>query len=227
MMKTVSLGVLAPLFLAALFTGCSLFTGAKEETVVIPPPKITHNPYQKAHQTVRDLGSLWSDDSYWNQMYSPTQSRVPGDIVTVKVTKPFLARLEMGLKRPTPVVEEKKDGKDEKKDPAAAAARDLASAPAADGTTPPGRGPAVLPGAKLPESFEVTILEALPRGMYRVAANHGFKPAVDSPFVYIEGVLREREIAQDDTVNSEALLDLKFDTIKSNMKVDGVKGDKS
>lgn len=199
------------LTLSLLLTGCSLFTGSKPETTVVPPPKVTHNTIVKPKKIERDLGSLWSDDSYWNQMYSPTQSRVAGDIVTIKIDKKFMSRLELALKRPEPEEDEKKDKKKDDKD--AKAALDAAQAAA------PGRQPASV-APSLPSTLEVTIVEALPRGMYKVAANHGFKPALDSPYVYIEGVLREREIAADDTVSSDALLDLKFESINHDMRTE-------
>jgi len=205
-------------------SGCSWFAASKNEVLIQPPPKVTHFPSQKAKKIQRELGSLWSEDSNWNQMYSPTQTRAPGDIVTIKVDKKFLSRLEQAIKRPDPEPvassEDKKDSKDKKdkkemKDvPALAASAD-------SGQASEGRGPASLnnPTVKLPETVEVTIVEALPRGGYRVAANHGFKPAADAPFVYIQGVIREREIAEDDSAPSDALLDLKFESINRDMKV--------
>jgi flagellar basal body L-ring protein FlgH len=210
-----------------LLGGCSWFTPSKNEVEIQPPPKVTHYPQQKPKKIQRELGSLWSEDSSWNQMYSPTQTRAPGDIVTIKLDKKFMARLEQAIKRPVPeplAETENKDGKkDNKKDAkgAKAAPTEVASAPAAPAeAASEGRGPASAKAPlKIPETVEVTIIEALPRGGYRVAANHGFKPADDSPFVYIQGVLREREIASDDTATSDALLDLKFESIKRDMKV--------
>lgn len=205
-------------------SGCSWFAPSKNEVLIQPPPKVTHFPSQKARKIQRELGSLWSEDSNWNQMYSPTQTRAPGDIVTIKVDKKFLSRLEQAIKRPEPEpassTEDKKDSKD-KKDKKEM--KDVPSSTASGDSNVPfeGRGPASVstPNVKLPETVEVTIVEALPRGGYRVAANHGFKPAADSPFVYIQGVIREREIAEDDTAPSDALLDLKFESINRDMKV--------
>jgi flagellar basal body L-ring protein FlgH len=215
----------AGLFILSL-GGCAWFTPSKNEVEIQPPPKVTHYPQQRPKKIQRELGSLWSEDSSWNQMYSPTQTRAPGDIVTIKLDKKFMARLEQAIKRPVPepMADTEKDGKkDNKKDAkgAKAAPTEVASAPATPAeTATEGRGPASAKAPiKLPETVEVTIIEALPRGGYRVAANHGFKPAEDSPFVYIQGILRDREIAADDTANSDALLDLKFESIKRDMKV--------
>lgn len=216
-------------FFAVVLTslgGCSLFTPSKNEVEIQPPPKVTHFSQQKPKKIQRELGSLWSEDSSWNQMYSPTQTRAPGDIVTIRLDKKFMARLEQAIKRPDLEADPAAENKDGKKDPkkdakAAKAPTDVATAPVpSTEANAEGRGPASAKApTKLPETVEVTILEALPRGVYRVAANHGFKPAEDSPFVYIQGLLREREIAADDTTTSDALLDMKFETIRRDMKV--------
>ncbi|MFM8270681.1 MAG: flagellar basal body L-ring protein FlgH [Pseudomonadota bacterium] len=216
-------------FVLMFLGGCAWFTPSKNEVEIQPPPKVTHYPQQKPRKINRELGSLWSEDSSWNQMYSPTQTRAPGDIVTIKLDKKFLSRIEQAIKRPVPEelpgADKKESKKDTKRDGKVAKGANTEN----DGVQPTpvsaeggseGRAPASAKApVKLPEVVEVTILEALPRGVYRVAANHGFKPADDSPFVYIQGLLREREIASDDTTNSDALLDLKFETIKRDMKV--------
>lgn len=190
--------------------GCSWFSPSKDEVEILPPPKVTHIPQQKPRRIQREIGSLWSDESSWNQMYSPTQTRAPGDIVTVKLNKNFMARLEQAVRRPEVNPEKEVDNKDKKKEK--------------ESIKPEAESVAVgekekKPAMKLPETVEVTILESLPRGVYRVAANHGFKPAIDAPYVYIQGMLREREIASDDTASSDALLDLKFESLNRDIKV--------
>jgi len=191
-------------------TGCSWFTPSKDTVEILPPPKVTHVPQQKPKRVEREIGSLWSDDSSWNQMYSPTQTRAPGDIVTVKLNKNFMARLEQAVLRPTLPPEKENEDKGKKKEVVTKKEepeRNVSSDKEKKSVS------------KLPETVEVTILEILPRGVYRVAANHGFKPAEDAPYVYIQGMLREREIAADDTASSEALLDLKFESLNRDIKV--------
>lgn len=195
-----------------VLSSCSWFSPSKNEVEILPPPKVTHIPKQKPKRIQREIGSLWSEESSWNQMYSPTQTRAPGDIVTIKLDKKFMSRLELAVKRPDPVTEAEGDSKDKKADKEQKlknpdADRVLSSEKDKKNTT------------QLPESIEVTILESLPRGVYKVAANHGFKPAEDAPYVYIEGMLREREIASDDTAQSDALLDLKFETLNRDIRV--------
>ncbi|NBT59402.1 hypothetical protein EBT16_11525 [bacterium] len=211
------------LFNLLVLGGCSWFTPSKNTVEIEPPPKVTHSLQQKGRKIHRELGSLWSEDSSWNQMYSPTQTRAPGDIVTIKLDKKFMTRLEQSVKRPVPEMDpsaENKDKKKDKKDTKEGAVEAAPTAASASENPNDMRGPASQKSkTKPPETVEVTILEALPRGVYRVAANHGFKPADDSPFVYIEGILREREIAADDTAGSDALLDLKFETINRDTKV--------
>lgn len=206
----------------AFTPACSWFSSPKEATIIVPPPKVTHATSQRNRVITREPGSLWSDESDWNVMYSPTQTRVPGDIVTLKVDPKFRARLESALKRPD---EKKPEVKEEDKEKEAKKADEKAAVAPVPPPTPalgmnknaPPPNPSLF---KSPEALEVTILEALPRGSYRVAANHGLKVTEDAPFVYIEGVLREREIATDDTAQATALLDLKFEPIDSDKKVD-------
>lgn len=210
--------VLAMLILVGM-TGCSWFSTTRKEVEIQPPPKVTHIAQQKPKKMQRELGSLWSDDSQWNQMYSPTQTRVPGDIVTVKLDKKFLSRLEQAIQRPPLDPMMPSESGDSQKDKSAQKDKGEASKNIKDSKE--GKESAMAPTSSIkpPEVVEVTIVEALPRGVYRVAANHGIKPAADSPFVYIQGMLREREIASDDTANSDSLLDLKFESIYRDMKV--------
>jgi flagellar basal body L-ring protein FlgH len=198
-----------PILVFYLF-GCSWFSPSKDEVEILPPPKVTHIPQQKPKRIQREIGSLWSDESSWNQMYSPTQTRAPGDIVTVKLNKNFMARLEQAVRRPDLNPEKEVDNKDKKKE------KELIK-PETESVALGEKEKS--PAIKLPETVEVTILESLPRGVYRVAANHGFKPAIDAPYVYIQGMLREREIAGDDTASSDALLDLKFESLNRDIKV--------
>lgn len=193
-------------------SSCSWFSPSKDEVEILPPPKVTHIPQQKPKRIQREIGSLWSDDSSWNQMYSPTQTRAPGDIVTVKLNKNFMSRLEQAVRRPelAPEVEDDKKTKKNQKEP-----KKVEEANSTVTSNEKDKKPALT----LPETVEVTILESLPRGVYRVAANHGFKPAQDAPYVYIQGMLREREIAADDTASSDALLDLKFESLNRDIKV--------
>lgn len=210
------------LFIVSL-SSCSWFNTTKNEVEILPPPKVTHVAQQKPKKIKRDLGSLWSEDSHWNQMYSPTQTRAAGDIVTIKLDKKFMARMEQAIRRPAleePKAEEKNSKKVSSKEKIQekgegdALSEEATSSQASRGPASQGSSP-----YKLPETVEVTIVEALPRGFYRVAANHGFKPAPDSPYVYIQGVLREREISADDSASSDALLDLKFESINRDRKI--------
>lgn len=195
-----------------VLSSCSWFSPSKDAVEILPPPKVTHIPQQKPKRIQREIGSLWSDDSSWNQMYSPTQTRAPGDIVTVKLNKNFMSRLEQAVRRPELAPESEGDKKTKKSDKEPAKAEETSTS-----TSSNEKGKKA--SLTLPETVEVTILESLPRGVYRVAANHGFKPAQDAPYVYIQGMLREREIAADDTASSDALLDLKFESLNRDLKV--------
>ena len=211
------------LLLMTSLSGCSWFNTTKNEVEIQPPPKVTHVAKQKPKRIKRELGSLWSEDSSWNQMYSPTQTRTAGDIVTIKLDKKFMSRMEQAIRRPVSeeVKGEDKENKKVKAKDKTPEKAEIESNPEESNSVQSSRGPASVANNtyKLPETIEVTIVEALPRGFYRVAANHGFKPAADSPYVYIQGVLREREIASDDSASSDALLDLKFESINRDLKI--------
>ena len=67
---------------------------------------------------------------------------------------------------------------------------------------------AALPDLK---TIEATILEVLPKGLYRLAANRAIQLGPETPFIAMEGHIREREIGVDDTVQSDALLNIRLD----------------
>jgi flagellar L-ring protein precursor FlgH len=183
-------------------TGCAMFgTKSAPPEEVSTTPKVSHR-YEVPKPAKREPGSLWSEDSRWNSIYNSSAARLVGDTVTVKVNEPFKDRISMAMnqnRRPEsakanndPKSEGKNDSKTESREPASAnqtmAKKDDTAA------------------------VEATILEVLPNGAYRVGVNRAFKIGKEQPYVVLEGVLREREIASDDTVSSDALMNLKLET---------------
>ncbi len=83
----------------------------------IPAPQVASNPpAQKIEphtiqRPSRQPGSLWSEDSKWNGIYSETPSRVIGDIITIRLGDSLRARIATKMESLLPKKEEKKDAK--------------------------------------------------------------------------------------------------------------------
>lgn len=197
-MKKISLIV----FVFLLLPGCAWFgTKSAPPEEMNSAPKVAHK-YEVPKPAKREPGSLWSDDSRWNTIYSSSNSRLVGDMLTLKVNEPLKDRIAMAMnqnRRP----EANKTGSDTKtdsKDANKAESREPASANAAmakkDDTS----------------QVEATILEVLPNGAYRVGVNRAFKVGREQPYVVLEGVIREKEIGSDDSASTDALMNLKLET---------------
>lgn len=171
-------------------------------------PKVAHK-YDVPKPAQREPGSLWSEDSRWNTIYTTGNSRMVGDVVMLKVNEPFKDRISMAMnqnRKPEAnktTNETKNDSKSESREPAS-----LNQAMAKKDDT---------------AEVEATILEVLPNGVYRVGVNRAFKIGREQPYVVLEGVVREKEIGSDDSVSTDALKNLKletFDEQKHQMKAD-------
>jgi flagellar basal body L-ring protein FlgH len=168
-----------------------------------PPEEVTANPKVAHHYEVpkpakREPGSLWSEDSRWNAVYSSGSSRMVGDPITLKVNEPFKERISMAMnqnRRIEPAKgasDNKNESKNESREPAST---NQAMAKKDDTAT-----------------VEATILEVLPNGAYRVGVNRAFKIGREQPYVVLEGVVKEREISSDDSASTDALMNLKLET---------------
>ncbi|NBX69297.1 MAG: hypothetical protein EBR01_10095 [Proteobacteria bacterium] len=168
-------------------------------------PKVAHK-YDVPKPAKREPGSLWSEDSRWNSIYSSGSSRMVGDVVTVKVNEPFKDRISMAMNQNRRTdfsktsTDNKVDNKSENK-----------SESKSDGREPASVNQAM---AKKDDTAEVeaTILEVLPNGAYRVGVNRAFKIGREQPYVVLEGVVREKEISSSDSVSSDSLMNLKLET---------------
>lgn len=199
--------------LLAFHTGCSWFSKStskdKEELEATAPRVAQTVPIAKSSK--KEPGSLWSEDSKWNSIYSASAARMPGDVITIKVNEPFKQRIASTMNQnrkpdePKVVVdgtgdkpaENKAESKGDKKEEN----RDVASAQSSGGNA----------NKDDTKTVDATILEVTPNGYYRVGLNRAFKIGKDDPFVTVEGSIREKEISTDDTVSSDALLNLKIE----------------
>jgi hypothetical protein len=95
----VTLAVLVVLLAAAL-GGCAtadlrpiVDTTKKPRPVIVPQRK----------ECPKELGSLWCDSSEWNDIYSESPNRVPGDTILVKLTPRFRTQMLRRMKREHPI----------------------------------------------------------------------------------------------------------------------------
>lgn len=210
--------------------GCSWFSKSREDAIELPPPRLLQAVISKK-PAKKELGSLWSEDSKWNELYSVGPTRQPGDMITVRVTDSLKARIAqlVAAKTGKSTAEIRNGGnplpsvQPQAAAPvAAAAARAPASAKEPEKAAPP----ADKKKDYDTKAFEATILEVLPNGMYRIASNQGLKVGgPEEPYVALEGNLREKEVAADDTVSADALLTPKLEIVDFN-KPNVVPGDK-
>ena len=197
------------LFLVLLFLwipGCAWFgTKSAPSEEMNSAPKVAHK-YDVPKPAKREPGSLWSEDSRWNSIYSSGSSRMVGDVVTVKVNEPFKDRISMAMNqnRRTDSAKVTTDNKVENKSDAKVDSKSESREPASVNQAM----------AKKDDTAEVeaTILEVLPNGAYRVGVNRAFKIGREQPYVVLEGVVREKEISSNDSVSSDSLMNLKLET---------------
>lgn len=209
--------------------GCSWFSKSKEDLVELPPPRILQAVVPKK-VAKKEPGALWSDDSKWNELYSAGTSRQPGDLITVRVTDSLKARIAqlVAAKTGKPTAEIRNGG-------------NPIPTPQAQAAAAPDRSPASRKEGKEPEkaasmdkkkdsdtkAFEATILEVMPNGIYRIASNQGLKVGgPEEPYVSLEGNLREKEVAADDTTSADSLLATKLEIVDMN-KPNVIAGDKA
>jgi len=180
------------LFLALfLVSGCSSWFGSKDEEKVVlneAPPK------PKLREVRREPGSLWTDDSRWNDLYSVVPSRILGDILKIKINEELKGKLAR-LVEPQKTIGASKES-------LAQAALETKALGNED------------PRTKTPEAeyLEASITEVLPRGVFAVVARQVVRLGNVQTRVELAGNVREKDIAQDDTVQSDTILNLNVAT---------------
>lgn len=164
----------------AVFSGCSSNSPAPSAPVVQQTSEEKERPQIQAmpmvHPTPREPGSLWSDGSQWNGIYSGPRGRAVGDVVLLKPTDGF--KLAVATKS--------------------------------------GKGSGAELSTKENAHVVATIMEALPRDVYRIEAKQRLTVGTKEHELKLAGKLRERDIASDDTVSTDVVFDL-------NLQVEGDK----
>lgn len=164
-------------FLAA----CSS-TPEKVETIVVneAPPR----PSLKMVR--REPGSLWSEDSRWNDIYSVGPSRVLGDTVRIKLSTDIKERISR-------LVDPQKG---------------LGAEKAAEGTAKMVVQEVLSPVREESNFMEAAVTEVLPRGFFAVRALQTIRVGTQETRVELFGNVREKDIDQADTVTSENVINL-------------------
>ncbi|MBY0372115.1 flagellar basal body L-ring protein FlgH [bacterium] len=185
---------LVHLGLLALFLACALMGCASEPVVEAPKPRLTTSVRKPAP---RELGSLWSEDSTWNNVYTLAAARVSGDIVTIRLDEAFKKRL----------VASSTEGREwEKRLAKAAAAQNGDRAPASTG-----------PVDKTNPSdlfLRGNIEEVGTRGVYRITVGDTLHLNQWDPYVVLKGRVRDRDIDASDEIKVADIVDLEFEVRK-------------
>lgn len=179
------------LIASCLLVSCSSWFGSKDEERMVvnePPPK------PKLREVHREPGSLWTEDSRWNDLYSVVPSRITGDILKIKINEELKQKLAKILD-PQKTLGATKES-------LAQAAVETKALGNAD------------PRTKEPEAefLDASITEILPRGVFAVAARQVVRMGNVQTRVELSGNVREKDIAQDDSVQSDAILNLNVNT---------------
>ncbi len=192
-MKLFRLAVLT-LLAAGAFAGCSTI----QEMTAPEPPKITKVAPRKP--ATRELGSLWSEDSMWNHVYTSSAARVVGDIITVRLDEAFkgrLARLKEG-------------GETEAVAKEAGKGAERALASTSDALSSMG-DKVNLNDLVLRGSIE----ELGQRGVYRITAQDTLRMGGWEPYIVLKGRVRDRDIDGNDEIRIADIVDLSFELLNN------------
>ncbi len=178
-------------FIAGALSGCAALEEPETPRPLAAQPPVAKKP------APRELGTLWSDDSMWNHVYTATSARVVGDIITIHLDDRFKSRI-LAYREPVPE-SAPKSGTPE---------RAVASDPA----------PAATPTDKSVASDLVVrgvIEEVGPRGIYRISAGDNVEISGWEPYVVVKGRVRDRDISASDEVKIGDIVDLNLDVLKA------------
>lgn len=196
----------------SLVSGCGIFGGSKKDVEYLNPPKIVYTAPPTKKPPTREQGSLWSEESHWNEIYSPVIGRSLGDVIVLNLNPNFKNRV---LTTMYPYRNFEQDKKEIEEAKMLAAAEEASKKDQKAGEGDASRAPASTAAAKNePKVAEVTIIEVLSKGLYRVSANQGMQISDKNTFVSFEGTIKEKDIANDGSTNSDSLLSLKVEVVQ-------------
>ena len=168
-----------------------------------PPPRAEDAPKSppaaeapKPKPFVHELGSLWSPDSRWNNMFAVAPLRSVGDVLSLKLTDPVLAMITGTIPR-EPIKrgakkDAKKDGSKGGKESAAEPKQDSGGGETKDDTL----------------TVEAVIKEILPNGIFLLSVYQTVTIGSNHPTIILEGKVHERDIATDESLSTDAMFNV-------------------
>lgn len=186
--------VILVVFLIVSLGGCSELSGNRSSAPQLLPPKQSTTVSKPVIK--REPGSLWSEDSNWNSIYSNPPSRGPGDVLVVKLTPQFKGLILGKLDRDYPTEAKPKNNTE----PSKAETKEKEPKGTVSEKT----------GINDDDSkvFHATVIEALPRGLYRVATADTIRLESRDPVITLEGEIREKDIQDDDSISADSILNV-------------------
>jgi hypothetical protein len=181
-MKMISWIFLVTFLFASIF-GCSLFSSKEEAPPQMVRQETRPAPVVQKPLVRRELGSLWSDNSSWNQFYGGKTGKSVGELLVIRPTEGFRMRV-VQVAKPTPIVEE--NSKEAPKE--------------ADVMT-----------KKENSNLIATIQEALPNGLYLVTAKQNLRINQKDYWLEMTGKLREQSVLAETELTADELFDLSLD----------------
>jgi hypothetical protein len=166
-----------------LLASCS----SPERPVAEAPKPVELLPAPKVDP--REPGSLWSDSSRWNEIFTPAATRSVGESLSLKLGR--ILKEQIIAQEPTELKEQR-----EQKKEAHIPQRNLSS----------GVG-LIIPADSV--KLEAVVEDILPHQILRVSFNKAVKIEGQEPLVSLEGMVRERDIAEDNSVSTDALFNVK------------------
>jgi flagellar basal body L-ring protein FlgH len=187
----------ALLLLALCLPACS--------TILVEPPETAQSitsplPKTEEIKSSKTLGSLWSNNSSWNSLYSATASRTEGDLLEISLGGQAKARIEAMRKK---ILKEKYGDenyeKPGKKDEGLIGGESSAE------------GPKKIASDPLPSTLQAVIKSVGQRGLYEIAALETIKVGEEDSRLIVEGLVRDRDIDAGDKFSSDAIYGLKVE----------------
>lgn len=180
------------LFSAVFISGCnSLLEEPMDRVQVLETTPTNMEPSTPS----RSLGSLWSNGSSWNHLYSSSASRVAGDLVEIKVGNSLRDRID-GMYRAM--------AGDRLNEPPPMEGEDAEKAKA--------KAKAAKPEEKIdvPGMIQGIIREVNGKGIYRIEVSDSIRLGRDEPRIYLQGQVRDRDIDGEDRVSSDSIYGLRL-----------------
>lgn len=180
--------------------------GSACSTILQEPPETSQTissvlpPQPEEPKTVRSLGSLWTSSSAWNHLYTANASRTEGDLLEIQLTGAVKNRIEGLRKR---LLKEKYG--DEDYQPVKKVDSGVI---AGDGPAEPTKKMVVEP---LPNSMQAVIKDVGQRGLYKVTAVETVKVGEEETRLYVEGLVRDRDIDADDKFSADSIYGMKIE----------------